>query len=86
VWKKCVVSWEVEDEWRRCMVVVVMMTMKPSFMEALHAFESRRGFTYAHDITESDQANIVNTESLLFNLKWKGCTKQMKINDFLKKK
>jgi hypothetical protein len=37
-------------------------------------------------ITKQDQANIVNIESLLFNLKWKGSTKQMKINDFLKKK
>jgi hypothetical protein len=36
---------------------------------------------YAHDITE-----IVNIESLLFKLKRKGATKQMKINDFLKKK
>jgi hypothetical protein len=29
--------------------------------------------------------NTVHIESLLFNLKWKGATKQMKINDFLKK-
>jgi hypothetical protein len=58
VWKKCVVSWEVEVAWRRCKVVV-MMTMKPSFMEALRAFESMRAFMYAHDITERDQANIV---------------------------
>jgi hypothetical protein len=88
VWKKCVLSWEVEVAWRRCkvVVVVVMMTMKPSFTEALHAFESMRAFIYAHDITERDQANIVNTESLSFNLRWKGSTKQMKINDFLKKK
>jgi hypothetical protein len=66
--------------------VVVMTTMKPSFMEALRAFESMRALMYAHDITERDQANIVNIESLLFNLKWKGSTKQMKNNDFLKKK
>jgi hypothetical protein len=58
--------------------------IKPSFTEALHAF-SMRTFMHAHDITERDQANIVNIESLLFNLKWKGATKQMKINDFLKK-
>jgi hypothetical protein len=81
VWKKCVVRWEVEVMWRRCKVVV---TMKLSFTEALRAFESMRAFIYAHDITERDQANIVNIESLLFNLKWKGPPKQMKINDFLK--
>jgi hypothetical protein len=44
-----------------------------------------RAFMYAH-ITKRDQANIVNIESLLFKLKRKGATKQMKINDFLKKK
>jgi hypothetical protein len=90
-----VVSWEVEVAWRRCKVVVMMMmtmTMKPkpvpmpSFMEALRVFESMRAFMYAHDITERDQANIVNIESLLFKLKRKGATKQLKINDFLKKK
>jgi hypothetical protein len=89
VWKKCVVSWEVEVAWRRCKVVVVemvMTTMKPSFTEALRACESMRVFMYAHDVTERDQANIVNNESLLFNLKRKGATKQMKINYFLKKK
>jgi hypothetical protein len=57
----------------------------PSFTEALHAFESMRAFMYAHYITERDQANIVNIESLMFNLKRKGATKQMKINDLLKK-
>jgi hypothetical protein len=87
VWKKCVVSWEVEVAWRRCMVVVaVVVKTRLSFTEALRAFESIRAFMYAHDITERDQANIVNIESLLFNLKRKGATKQMKINDFLKKK
>jgi hypothetical protein len=45
---------------------VVVMMMKPSFTEALHVFESMRAFMYAHDITERDQANIVNIESLLF--------------------
>jgi hypothetical protein len=43
--------------------------VKPSFTEALCVFESMRAVMYAHDITESDQANIVNIESLLFNLK-----------------
>jgi hypothetical protein len=57
----------------------------PSFTEALRAFESMRAFMYAHDTTKRDQANIVDIESLLFNLKRKGVTKQMKINDFLKK-
>jgi hypothetical protein len=57
----------------------------PSFMEALRAFESMRVFMYVH-ITKRDQANIVNIESLLFNLNRKGSTKQMKINYFLKKK
>jgi hypothetical protein len=66
--------------------VMVMTMMKPSFMEALRVFESMSAFMYVHDITKRDQANIVNIESLLFNLKWKGSTKQMKINDFLKKK
>jgi hypothetical protein len=65
--------------------VVVMVTMKPSFTKALRAFESMRAFMYAHDITKRDQANIVNTETLLFKLKRKGATKQMKINNFLKK-
>jgi hypothetical protein len=66
-------------------VVVVVVVVKPSFTDALRAFESMRASMYAHDITERDQANFVNIESLLFNLKWKGATKQMKINDFLKK-
>jgi hypothetical protein len=57
----------------------------PSFKEALHGFESMRAFMCAHDITERNQANIVNIESLLFKLKRKGATKHMKINDFLKK-
>jgi hypothetical protein len=89
VWKKCVVSWEVEVAWRRREVVVVVMvmtTMKPGFTEALRAFESMKALMYAHDITDRDQANIVNIESLLFKLKRNGATKQMKINDFLKTK
>jgi hypothetical protein len=84
VWEKCVVSWEVDVAWRRCKVAMVMM--KQSFTEALCAFESMRVLMYALDITKRDQAKIVNIESLLFNLKWKGSAKQMKINDFLKKK
>jgi hypothetical protein len=69
VWKNYV-SWEVEVAWRRCkVVVVVMMTMKPSFMEALRVFESMKALMYAHNITERDQANIVNIGSLLSNLK-----------------
>jgi hypothetical protein len=58
----------------------------PSFTEALCAFETLGVFMYAHDITERDHSNIVNIESLLFNLKRKGATEQMKINDFLKRK
>jgi hypothetical protein len=57
-----------------------------SFTEALCAFQSMKAFMHAHEITERDQANIVNIESLLFKLKRKGATKQMKINDFLKRK
>jgi hypothetical protein len=67
VWKKYVVSWEVEVAWRRCKVVVVM-TMKPSPNQCRVLW------------------NIIDIESLLFNLKRKGATKQMKINDFRKKK
>jgi hypothetical protein len=40
---------------------------------------------YAHDITERDQTNIVDIESLSLKLKRKGATKQMKINDLKKK-
>jgi hypothetical protein len=58
----------------------------PSFTEALYAFESVRVFIYAHDITKWDQVNVVNIEMLLFSLKGKGATKQMRINDFFKKK
>jgi hypothetical protein len=54
----------------------------PSFLEALHAFESMRAFMYVHDITKRDQVNIVNIERLLFSLKRKGATKQMSINGF----
>jgi hypothetical protein len=41
---------------------------------------------YAHDITERDQANIVNIESLLFSLKRKGATNLVRINYFFAKK
>ncbi|PSN36729.1 hypothetical protein C0J52_18420 [Blattella germanica] len=51
----------------------------PSFRDALNGFETMRAFIYAHDITERDQINIVNIESLLFGLKRKGANKQMKI-------
>jgi hypothetical protein len=54
----------------------------PSFTEALHALESMRAFTYAHNITKRDQANIVNIERLLFSLKRKGATKQTRTNEF----
>jgi hypothetical protein len=81
-----VVWWEMEVAWRRGKVMLVMMTMKPSFTEALRAFESMQTFMYAHDIIERDQANIVNIERLLFSLKRKGGTKQMRINDFFKNK
>jgi hypothetical protein len=90
VWKKREVSWEVEVAWRRCKVVVVM-TKKPSLNQCrvlqkhFMRFESMKELMYVHDITDRDQANIVNIESLLFKLKGKGDTKQMKINDFLKK-
>jgi hypothetical protein len=40
---------------------------------------------YAHDITKRDQVNIVNIETL-FSLKRKSDTKQMRINEFFKKK
>jgi hypothetical protein len=72
----------VEVVWRRCKVVVMM---KPSFMEALRGFESMRAFMYADDLRKTDQANIVAIERVLFKLKRKGATKQMKINCFLKK-
>ncbi|PSN37927.1 hypothetical protein C0J52_12231 [Blattella germanica] len=58
----------------------------PSFRDALNGFETMRAFIYAHDITERDQINIVNIESLLFGLKRKGANKQMKISDFFVKK
>jgi hypothetical protein len=78
-----VVWGEVEVAWRRDKVVVVMLTMKPSFTEAFHAFESMRGVMYAHDITKRDQADNVNIERLLFSLKRKSATEQLRINDFI---
>jgi hypothetical protein len=47
---------------------VVVMTMKLSFTEALGAFESMRALMYAHDITERDQANIVNKFIVQFEM------------------
>jgi hypothetical protein len=58
----------------------------PSFTEALNAFQTMKSFMYSHIITKIDEANIISTGSLLFNLKRTGATKQMKINDVLKKK
>jgi hypothetical protein len=84
-----VVSWEVEVAWRRCKVVVVMKKPSPNQCQVLRKHfmrsESMKALMYVHDITERDQANIVNSGSLLFKLKGKGNTKQIKINDFLKK-
>jgi hypothetical protein len=57
----------------------------PSFTEALCALESVSVFMYAHNITKRDQVNIINIERLLFSLKRKGDTKQMRINYFFKK-
>ena len=54
-------------------------------MEAFNAFETIKVFMYAH-ITKTVQANIISNESLLSSLKRKGATKQIKINNFLKKK
>jgi hypothetical protein len=56
---------EVEVVWRRGKV----MTIKPCFTEAVHAFESMRAFMYAHDITKRDKANTINIERLLLCLK-----------------
>jgi hypothetical protein len=82
----CGVWWEVAVVWLRGKVMVVTMTTRPSFTEALHVLKSVRVFMYAHNITKRDQANIVNIERLLFSLKRKGATTQMRINDFFKKK
>jgi hypothetical protein len=57
----------------------------PSFVEALRAFETMRAFMYAHDITERDQANIINIERLLLRLKGKDTAKQRRVNDLFKK-
>lgn len=66
-------------------MIVVMMTLKPSLMEALCAFESMRAFMYAEDITKRDQVNSINMEMLVFSLKRKGVSKQM-ISDFFNEK
>jgi hypothetical protein len=58
----------------------------PAHMLVTHFMLRFRLVYYAvYHMFERDQANIVNIESLLFNLKRKGATK-IKINDFLKKK
>lgn len=41
----------------------------PSFAQALSAFETVRTFIYSHEISETDQNNIINLENLLFKLK-----------------
>jgi hypothetical protein len=43
-------------------------------------------FVYGHDIIIRDQVNILNIGRLLFSLKKKGATKQMRINNFFKNK
>jgi hypothetical protein len=58
----------------------------PRFTAALNVFETMRAFMYAHNITKIVQANIISIEGSLFSLKREGASKQMKINDFLKKK
>jgi hypothetical protein len=63
-----------------------VVTMTPSFMEAFYVYESIRAFMYAHDITKRNQVNIINNEMLVFSFKGKGATKQMRINDFFKRK
>nr|CAD7195835.1 unnamed protein product [Timema douglasi]CAD7403538.1 unnamed protein product [Timema poppensis] len=69
MWKKCVVSWqngsckdegqdggEDDDDEARPEPV-------SSFMEILHAFKTMRAFVYGHDIAETDQVNIVYTNT-----------------------
>lgn len=58
----------------------------PSFTQARNAFQTMKAFMYARDITEIDQTNIVNIESILFSLKRRGATNQMTISDCLKNK
>jgi hypothetical protein len=40
---------------------------------------------HAYGIPNGNQANVMNISSLLFNLKMKSATEQMKINDFKRK-
>jgi hypothetical protein len=47
---------------------------------------SWRGRGPAHDITRREQVNIVEVERLLFSLKRKDATKQIRFNEFFKKK
>jgi hypothetical protein len=51
------------------------------FTKALNAFETMTAFMHAHYITETGHTDIIGIESLLFYLKRKGATKQMKISD-----
>jgi hypothetical protein len=42
-------------------------------------------FMYDHDITEKDQANIINIERLFLNLKRKGAPNKLRLMTFLRK-
>jgi hypothetical protein len=53
-----VVWWEVEVAERRGKVIVVRMTMKPSFKEALHALQSGIAFMYAQ-VTKGDKQTLL---------------------------
>jgi hypothetical protein len=56
------------------------------FLFACVLFQSMTALMYGHDVTITDQANVVNTEKLLISFKKKGAAKQMWINDFFKNK
>jgi hypothetical protein len=51
------------------------------FYGRLRTLETPRASICAHDITERDQAKIINIKKLLLNFEIKGATKQMRIND-----
>jgi hypothetical protein len=61
-----------------------MQSITRSILEALRAFESVRAFVYAHDITERDQANIVNIEDYYSAWKGKVLLNKWKLMTFLK--
>jgi hypothetical protein len=68
---------------------VTLRTLSASYLpdNELQGKEARESLlTTTHDITKRDQVNIVNIEKLLFSLKRKGATKQMRITYFFKKK